>query len=99
MPTPINISEVSYNTYFGDVGKVLWFKVTDNFNYFELDLNITLQRTKVTNLQVYNNVTNLTIWENSYPEDVDQEQFLDNVRILNTPAGILQPLALINLQA
>jgi hypothetical protein len=98
MATPVDIPSVSYNTYFGSVGKVIWFEVSENFNYFELSFNLTLQRTKETNLQIYNNLMDVLVWENTYPEDVDQPQYLDYVRILNVPVpGVEQPFGLLNL--
>ena len=97
MATPTNIPSVSYNTYFGNVGKVVWFEVNDNFNYFELNFNLTLQRTVQTRIQIYNNLMNNVIWETIYPADVDQPQYLDYVRILNTPIpGTIQPMGLLN---
>lgn len=98
MPTPVDIKSVSYNTYFGDVGKVLWFEVSENYNYYELAFNLTLERTKETNIKIYNNLLNNFIWENTYPADVDQPQYLDYVRILNVPVpGVEQPYGLLNL--
>jgi hypothetical protein len=98
MATPTNIPSVSYNTYFGNVGKVVWFEVSENFNYFELNFNLTLQRTNKTNIQIYNNLMDSVVWENTYPEDVNQSQYLDYVRILNTPiVGTEQPMGLLNL--
>jgi hypothetical protein len=98
MPTPRNLPSVSYNTYFGDVGKVLWFEVSDNYNYFELSFTITLQQTKQTNLQVYNNLTNTIVWENTYPSDANQEEYSDYIRLLHVPTPPdEQPMGLINL--
>lgn len=98
MATPVDVPSVSYDTNFGNVGKVIWFEVSENYNYFELSFNLTLQSTQETNIKVYNNLTNNFIWENSYPADVDQPQYLDYVRILNVPVpGVEQPFGLLNL--
>lgn len=98
MATPRNIPQVSYNTPFGDISKVIWFEVVDDENYFELYFSIELQQYKSTNLQLYNNTTNENVWTNSYPPDTDQENYLDSVRILYLPQPpALQPFGLLNL--
>lgn len=97
MSTPRNIPQVSYNTPFGNIGKVIWFEVVDDENYFELYFSITLQQYKDTSLTLYNNSTTTFDWKGIYPPDTDQEQYLDSVRILYLPQGpIPQPLGLIN---
>lgn len=98
MGTLRNIPTVSYNSRFGNVGKVVWFEVTNIYNYFELSFSFQLQQLNETNIQIYNNVTGEIIWTANYPQDVDQEQFLENVRILYIPdATTPQPFAIINL--
>lgn len=97
MSTPRNIPQVSYNTPFGDIGKVIWFEVVDDENYFELQFSINLQQYNQTSLTLYNNTTTTYVWENSYPPDTDQEEYLDSVRILYISLGsTIQPFALIN---
>lgn len=97
MGTPRNIPQVSRNTPFGVIGKVIWFEVTNNENYFDLDFSITLQQYNSTKLLVYNNITSQYVWQNSYPPDTDQEQYLDSIRILYIPQSPdSQPFALIN---
>jgi hypothetical protein len=98
MATPVNIPDVSYNTYFGNVGKVVWFDVTNNYNYFELYFSINLQQYRETSLELYNNLAYQTVWSNTYPSDANQEVYLDTVRILHVTAGNFeQPFGLINL--
>jgi hypothetical protein len=97
MATPRNIPSVQYNTYFGNVGKVVWFEVVDNYNYFELYFDLTLQQSRRTYLQVLNYNLNQVAWENYYPSDANQEEYLDSVRVLYQPqANVDQPFAVIN---
>jgi len=100
MPTPTqtNIPNVTYNSYFGNIGKVVWFEVSENYNYFELYFSINLQQSKKTSLTLYNNLTTSYVWENQYPADANQETYLDSVKILYVPqVGSEQPFGLINL--
>lgn len=97
MPTPVNIPDVTYGSYFGNVGKVVWYDVSNNFNYFELFFSINLKQFKQTSLVLLNNKTNSVVWERIYPADADQEVFLDSIKILYIPEGVLeQPFGLIN---
>ena len=51
-----------------------------------------------TQLQVYNYNLNQVAWENYYPSDANQEEYLDSVRVLYQPqANVDQPFAIINL--
>ena len=36
MANIIDIPSKSYQTYFGEVKKCVWFEVTDNYNYFSV---------------------------------------------------------------
>ena len=83
MPTPISIPQVTYNSYFGNVGKVAWFQVTENVNYFELHFTLYLQQARITNLSLYSNKEEQFVWEREYPADVDQQAYNDIVKILN----------------
>jgi hypothetical protein len=98
MPTITPIPDVSYQTRFGNVGKVVWFDVTNNYNYFELYFSVLLQQFRDTSLQLYNSDTNQIVWSNIYPSDVNQETLFDSIRVLHiTTTNNEQPFGIINI--
>lgn len=97
MPTLTLIPDVSYQTRFGNVGKVVWFDVTNNYNYFELYFTVMLQQFRVTSLELYDANGNQIVWSNIYPADVNQEILFDSIRVLHvTTTNNEQPFGIIN---
>jgi hypothetical protein len=89
MATPLSIPQVTYNSYFGNVGKVVWFQISENVNYFQLHFSLYLQQARKTNLLLYSDKEGQYIWDGEFPADVDQQQYNDIIRILNLQQTLL----------
>jgi hypothetical protein len=97
MPTTLDIAQPTYNSYFGNISKVVWFNVNDNLNYFELQLTIIPEQTRRTSLTLYDYNQNREVLVKEYIADVQQSPIYDIIKILNVErTQEVFPYAIIN---
>ena len=98
MANTIDIPSKSYNTYFGNVKKCVWFEVTDNYNYFSAILNVErLQRNNVT-LQLGNlNSSFSNLWSKTYPMSSNPQTVQETLKISHIPQQNSTVYAVFNL--
>jgi len=97
MPTTLQIPQVSYNSYFGNISKVVWFEVNDNLNYFELGFTIVPEQTRQTSLTLFNNSSNQEVWKKIYAANAQQSPVYENIQNLSTErTSQIFPYAIIN---
>lgn len=86
MENTLTIPEKSYNTYFGDVKKVVWFEVTDNYNYFEINFRIQRLQTKNVTISLSNlDSAYSNLWSKIYPLSSNTTIIEDNLKISHVP--------------
>jgi hypothetical protein len=67
MANIIDIPSKSYQTYFGDVKKCVWFEVTDNYNYFSVILKVQRLQTNNVTIEIANLSSGVpNIWSKTY---------------------------------
>jgi len=80
MANIIDIPSKSYQTYFGDVKKCVWFEVTDNYNYFSVVLKVQRLQTNNVTIEIANLSSGVpNIWSKTY-------------QVSSNPALIEEPL-------
>lgn len=86
MANTIDIPSKSYNTYFGDVKKCVWFEVTDNYNYFSVILKIQRLQNNNVNIQIGNlGSTFSNIWSKNYPVSSNPTIIEEPLKISHVP--------------
>jgi hypothetical protein len=82
----IQVAEKSYNTYFGSVSKCVWFEVTDNYNYFSVELRIQRLQTNNVNIQISNyNSSNTNLWSKIYQLSSNPTIVVDTIKLNHVP--------------
>lgn len=98
MPNTIDIPPKSYNTYFGNVKKCVWFEVTDNYNYFSVILNVQRLQTQNVNLQIGNlNASFDSLWAKKYPLSSNPQTVQENLKLSHVPQQNSTVYAVFNL--
>jgi hypothetical protein len=88
MANIIDIPSKSYQTYFGEVKKCVWFEVTDNYNYFSVILNVQRLQNNNVNLQIGNLGSSSTIdslWSKIYQVSSNPQTVQENLKISHVP--------------
>lgn len=91
MAANINIPSVDYNSYFGTINKVVWFDVTDNYNYFDVTLNVDRLQFYDAKLSIINLGTGAIQWEQTVAKSTNPTPASITTRVLNTP-GLGSPV-------
>lgn len=98
MANTIDIPSKSYNTYFGNVKKCVWFEVTDNYNYFSVILNVERLQTYNVTLQIGNLNTEFNnLWSKVYPLSSNPQTVQENLKISHVPQQNSTVYAVFNL--
>lgn len=86
MANIIDIPSKSYQTYFGDVKKCVWFEVTDNYNYFSVVLKVQRLQLNNVSLQISNlNSATTNIWSKIYPVSSNPVIIEEALKISHVP--------------
>jgi hypothetical protein len=86
MENTLTIPEKNYNTYFGDVKKVVWFEVTDNPNYFQINFRIQRLQTKNVSIRLGNLDSQYSsLWSKVYPLSSNPQIVEDQLKISHVP--------------
>lgn len=94
----LNVPSVDYNTYFGSIKKVVWFEVTEEYEYFDVTLSINRSQLFDTNITINNlGSTGGNQWQEIFPKTSDTTPVVRNLKLLNVPGLATQIYGVFNL--
>lgn len=93
----MEVPAITYSNYFGKISKVRWYRVTDNFNNYDLDLYIHTNGTIPSQARIENraNTTGFE-WSESVPANVTQVVEARQITLLHVPTIKAREYVVIN---
>ncbi len=82
----MEVPAITYSNYFGKISKTRWYRVTDNFNNYDVELYIHTDRTLSSQARIENRAnTNGVEWSESIPANVAQGIIYRQVGLTHVP--------------
>ena len=83
----MNIPSITYSNYFGKVSKVRWYKVTNYFGEYDVNLTIIPSQTNNSQVSIQNRQsTNGIEWSENIYRNVSQTPIPRQVSVLHVPS-------------
>lgn len=96
----MEVAPITYSDYFGKISKVRWYRVTDNFNNYDVDVYIHTNRTIPSQARIENRSnTNGFEWTETVPVNVAQSTLIRQVTITHVPGLKAREYVVINQSA
>jgi hypothetical protein len=93
----MEVEPITYSNYFGKINKCKWYRVTDNFNNYEVDVYIHTNRTIPSQARIENRAnTNGFEWNESVPANVTESILYRQVTITHVPQLKAREYVIIN---
>lgn len=82
----MKVAPITYSNYFGKISKVRWYRVTDNYANYDVDVYVHTNQTVASQARIENRSnTNGFEWSENIPANATQGVLVREVSILHIP--------------
>jgi len=93
----MEVQAITNSNYFGKISKVRWYRVTDEFNTYNVEIFIHTNQTQSSIAQIQNRASsNGFEWQESIPANTTQQTIGRQVTIMHVPTLKAREYAIIN---